>query len=402
MMLEKAKKLAEIIIRVKLKKASWEEREILAEWLDEDEGNRQLYKRIVRGHGLARRLQMEEEIAQAMDYEHVRGEILRRMLKTHHRRQRWIAWGGVAAACCVACGVFWQDIFKQEEVKPLAQVETIKAKPQKPKEDKVMLILENGEKVSLIERKQNSIRLPRMTLVNAGERLSYHLERAPLEMKTIYHKMVTAVGGDYQLELSDGTRVWLNAMSEIEYPVRFSGKDRVVRLKGEAYFEVAADAEHPFVVESGRMRTRALGTSFNVCAYENEEEISTTLLDGKVEVSLAKAGAKEMPSMRLIPGMQSTWQKTTGAFTVKQVNARDEVAWRHGVFVFNEDDIEVVTRMLSRWYAVTFVFDKERKERHTFSGRMSKDESLASILKTLTLAGGPRFKIEGNVVHIIE
>ena len=150
------------------------------------------------------------------------------------------------------------------------------------------------------------------------------------------------------------------------------------------------------------MRTRVLGTSFNVCAYENEEEISTTLLEGKVEVSLTKTGAEEMPPMRLTPGMQSTWQKTTGAFTVKRVNAKDEVAWRHGVFVFNEDDMEVVMRMLSRWYEVTFVFDKERKERHTFSGRMSKDESLASILKTLTLAGGPRFKIKGNVVHIIE
>ena len=135
MMLERAKKLAEIIVRVKLKKASWEEREILAEWLDEDEGNRQLYKRIVRGHSLARRLQVEEEIAQTMDYERVRGEILKRMLKTHRRRQRWIAWGGVAAACCVACGVFWKDVFKQEEERPLALVETIKVEPRKPKED---------------------------------------------------------------------------------------------------------------------------------------------------------------------------------------------------------------------------------------------------------------------------
>ena len=104
----------------------------------------------------------------------------------------------------------------------------------------------------------------------------------------------------------------------------------------------------------------------------------------------------------LRPGMQSCWKKETGEFSVRKVDTKNVVAWRYGEFVFDEDDIEVVTRMLSRWYEVRFVYDGKRKGRHTFSGKMSKDEKLESILKILTLAGGPEFRVEDGIVHIIE
>ena len=100
--------------------------------------------------------------------------------------------------------------------------------------------------------------------------------------------------------------------------------------------------------------------------------------------------------------MQLKLDKESGDFSVEKVRVEEITAWRYGVFMFAEDDIEVVTRMLSRWYDVKFVFDGERKGPHTFSGRMSKDDKLNEILKMLTLTGGPEFKIEGNTVHIIE
>jgi len=209
------------------------------------------------------------------------------------------------------------------------------------------------------------------------------------------------VGGEYFVVLSDGTRVWVNSTSEFVYPVQFIGDRRVVQLKGEAYFEVKHDPARPFIVQVRDVETRVLGTAFNVSAYENEESVYTTLLTGKVQVSLMDQKS-DIPSMILKPGMQSCWKSGTGEFSVRKVDTKNVVAWRYGEFVFDEDDIEVVTRMLSRWYEVRFVYDGKRKGRHTFSGKMSKDEKLESILKILTLAGGPEFRVEDGIVHIIE
>lgn len=210
--------------------------------------------------------------------------------------------------------------------------------------------------------------------------------------------MVTAIGGEYALILSDGTRVWLNADSELEYPVEFVKKERIVKLSGEAYFEVAPNPEQPFIVEAGGIQTRVLGTSFNIQAYRNEKSVYTTLLTGSLRVAVADGG----DAVVLTPGREAIWEKGSGAIQVEAVNAEDAIAWRYGNFIFEEEDIEVVMRMLSRWYEVEFVVDGGRKERHTFSGRMSKDESLDTVLETIELAGGPEFRREGNIIHLIE
>ncbi len=160
------------------------------------------------------------------------------------------------------------------------------------------------------------------------------------------------------------------------------------------------DSVKPFIVEAAGTRTRVMGTSFNIGAYDDENIVYTTLLSGRVEVSLTeKDGVKPII---LNPGEQSLWSKGKGEFTMKKVNTEDVIAWRYGIFVFNEDDIEIVTRVLSRWYGTKFVFDRECTGKHSFSGKMSKDEKLESILKILTLAGGPEFKVEKDIVHVIE
>ena len=190
----------------------------------------------------------------------------------------------------------------------------------------------------------------------------------------------------------------MNAESELDFPVDFVGKERVVRLKGEAYFEVKPDAAHPFIVETRGVRTRVLGTSFNIKAYDNEESIFTTLLTGKVKVS---AIGEENESVVLTPGMQSEWQENGQKMSVKKVNAENFTAWRQGAFMFDNENIMVVTRVLERWYGLKFIYNENVHE-HTFSGRLSKDEPLESILETLTFTGGPQFKIEKDVVYIIE
>lgn len=156
-------------------------------------------------------------------------------------------------------------------------------------------------------------------------------------------------------------------------------------MKGEAYFDVAPDPKKPFIVKTTSMQTRVLGTSFNINAYENEPNVYTTLLTGKVEVMLNKRG--NTSPVVLKPAMQLKLDKRSGDFSVEKVRVEEITAWRYGVFMFAEDDIEVVTRMLSRWYDVKFVFDGERKGPHTFSGRMSKDDKLNENIENAYLNG---------------
>ena len=211
------------------------------------------------------------------------------------------------------------------------------------------------------------------------------------------NKVITTTGGFYSLVLSDGTRVWLNSESELEFPVFFGKGERVVRLGGEAFFEVTPDAARPFIVRTNDIRTRVLGTSFNIKAYKNEADVITTLFTGKVDVaSLADTTGKVV----LSPGKQAGWNPQTGKLSVSEANLDNVIAWKEGMFVFNKENIEVVTRQIERWYGVKFIYETGAKKDYTFNGYFSKDEALKSILEAFTFTGGPEFKIEGNVVYV--
>ena len=388
--LQKAYRLATIIIRVKLGNVTEEERSELLDWLDESEENRRTYKRIIRGEAIRERIAGEERIGKETDYEKIRISVVRSLVG-RRRSRRVRLWRSVAAAACicaVAVTVLWElsGVRAVPEAMPLAGQQTETAK--------VKLILHSGEQIALEQKKEQRIEAGDAVIKNEHGQLIYESKNSPAT-EELFNKVVTAIGGEYALILSDGTRVWLNADSELEYPVEFVKKERIVKLSGEAYFEVAPNPEQPFI---GGIQTRVLGTSFNIQAYRNEKSVYTTLLTGSIRVAVADGG----DAVVLTPGREAIWEKGSGAIQVEAVNAEDAIAWRYGNFIFEEEDIEVVMRMLSRWYEVEFVFDGGRKEKHTFSGRMSKDESLDTVLETIELAGGPEFRREGNIIHLIE
>jgi ferric-dicitrate binding protein FerR (iron transport regulator) len=393
----RARQLAEIIVRVRLKTASPEERALLNAWLDEGEENRLLFKRIIRGETLARRLRAGTDATRPLDHGDVYGQVYRRLLARRGRRRRRLAWIGPGIAACVASLLL---LLPPREIaeEPLPGV----ALAMQEQRGKINLIfnensfnLDNGFTVVLEHApfivKDTATNVLRYQ-VNADSLPAHAGER---------HTIVTEVGGDYSFFLGDGTRVWLNAATSFTYPVVFARDERVVDLDGEAYFEVAPDAAHPFIVRAADTRVKVLGTSFNVSAYRDEASVYTTTLTGKVEVSLADGRDGYLPVV-LTQDMQSCWNRERGELIVKKVASAEVVSWRHGVFVFNEGDVEVVTRMLSRWYGVEFVHEAGRPGRHTFEGKMKKEEKLESILRGLTMAGGPEFRREGSRVYVIE
>ena len=283
--LQKAYRLATIIIRVKLGNVTEEERSELLDWLDESEENRRTYKRIIRGEAIGERIAGEERIGKETDYEKIRISVVRSLVG-RRRSRRMRLWGSVAAAACicaVAVTVLWElsGVRAVPEAMPLAGQQTETAK--------VKLILHSGEQIALEQKKEQRIESGDAVIKNEHGQLIYESKNSPAT-EELFNKVVTAIGGEYALILSDGTRVWLNADSELEYPVEFVKKERIVKLSGEAYFEVAPNPEQPFIVEAGGIQTRVLGTSFNIQAYRNEKSVYTTLLTGSIRVAVADGG----------------------------------------------------------------------------------------------------------------
>lgn len=187
-------------------------------------------------------------------------------------------------------------------------------------------------------------------------------------MEVMYNTLEVPRGGEYDLVLEDGTRVWLNADSRLKYPVVFPGSERRVMLEGEAYFEVARDTNRPFLVETGVQSLRVLGTAFNVCAYPDEPDIYTTLVHGSVALSTGGQGHECV----LVPGEQAVCHVHNGSFTVGKVDVSQVAAWKKGLFVFENQNLEQIMLKLARWYNVTVFFRNEAAKTIEFRGNLPK------------------------------
>jgi ferric-dicitrate binding protein FerR (iron transport regulator) len=381
----KAKRLAIAIIKIKLRKASPGEQEMLLAWLDEREDNRRLYKRIVRGEALGDRFRGEDQFLRSADLDRVMESIIRKLTRRRRARVLGRVWRSAAAACLA--GLLVASYLLVEPSAPAApgevQVSSFKAS----------LILPSGERVNLGEEFPRELTLATTRISNDVDGLSLHEQEAAGEPAVAEMcRVITSAGGQYHVLLQDGTEIWLNTTSELEFPSVFSSGRRLVRLSGEAFFKVSPGA--PFIVEAGGVETTVRGTSFNVHAYEEDETVAVTLLTGRVEVSATGN------TVALAPGMAATWRKATGALESEEVRAENAVSWRVGLFTFTNEKLEQVTRALARWHGVRFVYSEPSVKDHLFTGRVSMEEEIANVLESITIAGGPRFHVAGEVVYV--
>jgi len=180
-------------------------------------------------------------------------------------------------------------------------------------------------------------------------------------------------------------KFWLNAQSSITFPTAFNGKERIVRITGEALFEVAHNAEHPFKVQTEKQTIQDIGTTFDVSAYADEPTTKTTLIEGKVKVN----------DMFLEPGQQSD------GIHIKTVNTRRYTAWKNGDFYFEDDNIQTVMRELSRWYNVKINYEGDMTT-ESFDAQISRNKNISAVLNILENTKGVHFKIEGRRVTVIE
>ncbi|WP_142686562.1 FecR family protein [Chitinophaga polysaccharea] len=212
--------------------------------------------------------------------------------------------------------------------------------------------------------------------------------------EAMYNTMSTPRGGQYHLTLPDGTQVWLNAASSITYPAAFTGKERKVTVKGEAYFEVTPNAHMPFRVAAGNTEITVLGTRFNVNAYTEEPAIRTTLVDGTVSVAVGKI------SMMLRPRMQARVGKDNVLHVTENIDTDETIAWKNGFFQFTDADMPTVMRQIEKWYDVNVSYEGAIPEK-SFGGGIQRSLPLTKVLGILE-ENGVKFKIEGKKIIVLK
>lgn len=261
-----------------------------------------------------------------------------------------------------------------------------------PGYNKATLTLANGVVVPLDSTGQQVIKQGNVTVYQQKGLLEYkEMGRGDA---TAFNKLITPKGAQYRVTLPDGTGVWLNAASELKYPTSFQGKERRVFLSGEGYFEIAANARQPFVVTANGVDVNVLGTQFNIMAYTDEAFVKTTLLQGAVRVS------KEQETVILQPGQAAILNHGRKDIQVLQTNIAEDVAWKNGYFVFNNENLESIMKKIVRYYDVEVEYRTDISNKN-FGGSVARFSSLAELLSTLELTGIVHFKMDGNKVIVM-
>lgn len=304
------------------------------------------------------------------------------------RRMYFRKWSWAAAAIALALlstGAYLWTVNKKSPPIQIAEIQ--------PGKEGAILTLADGTRVSLDTVRNGVISLQGGATVKA---VNGTLLYDGTGNQVVYNTMTIPKGRQFQVTLPDGTQVWLNSASSIRYPTVFSGEERRVEVRGEAYFEVTKNAKMPFRVNvSNKAEVEVLGTHFNVNAYENEGSINTTLLEGSVRVAAAQLNKNVV----LKPGQQA--QLKNGKDEMKVVNADIDkvIAWKNGLFNFEDAHLEEVMRQLERWYDINVVYEKGVPD-IAFGGEITKGVSLNGVLVLLERAG-VHFRLEGRTVVIL-
>lgn len=301
---------------------------------------------------------------------------------------RMLLWPGLAAAvvlfCVISVGIHF---YQQKKVTPLVPVK-MQAAVIKPGGNKAVLILANGSKVVLEDGHKGKIAEQNGVSVSksADGKITYEVsaqkaadgQHQTADEKIGFNTIETPRGGQYQIDLPDGTKIWLNASSRLTYPTKFIGNERKVTLKGEAYFEVAKNKEMPFKVQFNDATVEVLGTHFNIMSYPDEPGVNATLLEGSIKIS---KGANQ----KLIrPGQQANILLNSNNIVVKDADVEEAVAWKNGNFNFNGVNIHALMRQLCRWYDVGVEYQGNVPE-NKFVGTIPRSSDIIQVLKVLEL-----------------
>jgi transmembrane sensor len=363
-------------------------------WLNEDPKNDELYKE----------LQNEKKLADVLDeLDQFNGEkawlrfTSNRILSFRDTSMRWLKIAAVFVLVLGLSTVLVYHFTGKEKTERIAEANKIK-----PGGPKAYLVLANGSVVNLTEldhsqkkqlKKSTGFEVIGNTVI-AGKNVKPVKEKE----KTQYHTLVIPKGGEYKIVLEDSTEVWLNADSKLKFPNEFSAGIRDVELVGEAWFKVKKDKTCPFIVRLNDMDIKVLGTEFNTSAYPDDPIVTTTLINGLVTVYY-KTGITGQQNLLL--GDQASYHKEEGTIHLETVDVVKFKAWKDGVFVFDNQPLSDVTRILGRWYNVQFVIQDEDLKNARFSGQFLRYDDIRVVFDIIRKTGtNVKFIKEGRIIKI--
>lgn len=357
-----------------------EEKGKLENWIDESEEHRLLFYKIKKQlsvNEIRNYLQTDVEDA----WKKVREKTFGAPAVRPRRVLKWLKYAAVVLPVSLSLSLWytWKEKMenKQATVACLSPV----------------LTLDNGEKYQLDPEEQTEIYVDEeVKAYQAGGGLIYDTTARQEENK--YNRIEVPRGSEYWIVLPDGTRVWLNAATELKYPVAFHAKERRVYLKGEAYFEVAPDKNRPFYVETEEVKIRVLGTVFDVNTHYTRG-VRTVLVEGAVALEWG-----DQKEIRMKPGELADFDRTTTEVTLKEVDVTSYISWKEGYFVFEDEPLEEIMHTLSLWYDKEFLFVGKRSRALHFSGHIKRYERIETILSAITDVTGVEFRMNGQIILI--
>ena len=362
--------------------------ELLRERLESDAEAMRLFREIRETEKILKSVQAQEKIDLQKSWQRLDSSLAGRPRKGW--RLFWTV--GLVVAASVALLLMFVSPFTRQVEQPGTLVSQVGITPGGVK---AILQSEDGKMIDLTSSTSSRIvTSDGLVLVNDSLK-GLRFDQSKLENQPMkYHTLAVPVGGEYHFTLADGTRVWVNSASEVRFPNCFSGGKREIYVKGEVYLEVARDEKHPFVVHAGENEVRVLGTRFNLTAYPDEQKVITTLVEGSVEFR------NNQSSIRLKPGEQSVLDQETNNLEKQKVEVSIYTSWVSGTYEYERMPLSDITRQLSRWYDVQFVYETTEFSNHPFTGVVKRDQSLEEVLSIIEKTTNIKFKISGRTIII--
>ncbi len=377
-------KIARLIARKVSGTLTGEEAEALEAWIEASGEHREEMIRV------EKRLKEDVRRGRELDAEAEWKAFQQRLPRKNSIRWWWYSAAAVVVGACVVVGA----LQLRDTKVPMQLVQSVE---NNIKEYKARLILDDGRAVNITDTTSQIIAVSEgASVTTSGSGLKYEMKKdslaSPARVK--YNTLIVPRGGEYELLLSDGTRVWMNSESKLVYPVHFSGDFREVQMEGEVCFKVAKNERQPFIVKTREISVEVLGTFFNVEAYPTDEAITTTLVEGRVNVSNGKQDYVMSPNQQVVAD--------GGQLVVHEVDAAEVVCWIEGVCYFSETSLEDIMDKLARWYDVEIFFaNASAKEAH-FSLEIERYDNIAAVLSKIEKTGRVKFKINGRTVIVEE
>lgn len=373
--------LKRILFRWLLGRENEREREQLNNWLSESEANKKLLDRLKSKSFLQQVVGDQNKGLRQQEWKK-----LQTLTIGHRKTIGWVLFKRIAVFVLplVVGSVIWISLNKEEASSFVLSEAEVR---------KVVLFLQDGRKVALDDN-GSSVVMEKLGegIVFEEKGLNYTRSKSTNELE--YHLIKIPRGGGYSLVLADGSRVFLNAASQLKFPVVFAENERRVYLEGEAYFDVVQDKGKSFIVEAGGVEIQVLGTEFDVRAYSEEEEVLTTLVEGKVRIAVDET------NVALLPSEQAVWIPSKEKMEVKQVDVERFIGWKNGRWVFNKTPIWQIMNELCRWYDLKVEYSNEESKYENFSLNIERYDDFKQILGLLEETGNVRFALSENTVIV--